>query len=662
MMKSKLAGSFVQVLVALWAGCSSHESIGAPLLHGDEGTDASIDLTSPPKPSVSPFLVIDQFGYQPLARKIAIIRDPEIGFDSGQSFVPGRTYALVNSRTRENVVIGTVMPWNDATVDASSGDITYRFDFSSVAQPGEYYVHDVERGVRSHEFRIGGDVYRDVLKHAVRTFFYQRAGFEKQAQYAGAAWADGASHLKLGQDKNARLYSRQNDPLTERDLSGGWYDAGDYNKYTSWAARYLIELLKAYQESPTAFSDDYGIPESGNGTPDIVDEVKWGMDWLIRMQEMDGSVLSIVGLSYASPPSSAQGPSLYGPASTSATLSAAAAFALGSKIFSSQGQVRYAENLLARSKKAFAWAIANPNITFKNNDRASGTQGLGAGQQETDDYGRLHSKIEAAVYLFEATQDSSYRAIVDDNYYKLYLIQWHYASPFEATEQDTLLYYTKVLGATESVVGIIRRVFKAAMESGENLSAIIGDKDPYLAYIKEYTWGSNKTKASQGNTIYQMITYDLHSIASRNFKDAALGYVNYIHGVNPLGLVYLSNMPGAKNSVKEFYHSWFTDGSKAWDRVGASTYGPPPGFLVGGPNPKYNWDSCCPRSCGNTRNNAICNSEDLSPPREQPDQKAYKEFNTGWPLNSWEVTENSNSYQVAYIRLLSKFVGLLSGE
>ena len=81
-----------------------------------------------------------------------------------------------------------------------------------------------------------------------------------------------------------------------------------------------------------------------------------------------------------------------------------------------------------------------------------------------------------------------------------------------------------------------------------------------------------------------------------------------------------------------------------------------PGFLTGGPNPSYNWDACCPSNCSSAANNAMCGSAAPSPPRGQPQQKAYKDFNNGWPLNSWSVTEPSNGYQVAYIRLLSKFV------
>lgn len=616
---------------------------------------------NPFKPPVSPYIVVDQFGYPPSAQKIAVIRDPQNGFDAAESFSPGGPYTLVNAQTGQVVFTGDAAPWGAGAVDVSSGDRAYHFDFSSVQTPGTYYVHDAGNGVRSHELQIAPTVYRDVLKAAVRAFFYQRAGQEKKPEHAGAGWADGASHVGPMQDKNARRYNAPNDASTERDLSGGWYDAGDYNKYTSWHARYVTSLLMAYDEAKAAFFDDYGIPESGNGVPDVVDEAKWGMDWLVRMQNADGSVLSIVGVAHASPPSAASGPSHYGTASTSATLSAAAAFAHGSMIFRSLGGAAftaYADDLLARAENAWNWASANPNVTFYNNDAGSGTQGLGAGQQEMDDYGRLSRKVEAAAYLFHATGKAAYRQFFDQSYTQIHLIQWTFAYPFEAEQQDALLYYTKVPGATSSVVNAIKNAYNSAMDGDTNFGAITGEADPYRAYLKDYVWGSNGTKSQQGNMFEDMIVYGIDPAKNTAAKQAAARYIHYIHGTNPLGMVYLSNMGGfgAENSVNEFYHSWFANGSASWDRVGVSTYGPAPGFLTGGANPSYDWDGCCPNGCGSAENNAVCSSETLTPPKGQPAQKSYKDFNTSWPLNSWSVTENSNGYQVAYIRLLSKFV------
>ncbi len=113
--------------------------------------------------------------------------------------------------------------------------------------------------------------------------------------------------------------------------------------------------------------------------------------------------------------------------------------------------------------------------------------------------------------------------------------------------------------------------------------------------MKDYVWGSNQTKSSMGNLFTAAVVHGLDSATDADFMRAAARYIHYLHGVNPLSLVYLSNMNehGAENSVNEFYHTWFADKSAAWDRVGTSTYGPPPGFLTGGPNPTYSWDACC---------------------------------------------------------------------
>src|SRR5262249_3815172 len=142
--------------------------------------------------------------------------------------------------------------------------------------------------VRSDVFTISDTVYRDVLAQAMRMLYYQRDGFAKDAQHAGAPYVDAAAHI----DK-CYLYS-DGSKTPNRDLHGGWWDAGDFNKYTSWGAEDVIELLRAYEDTPTAFRDDYNIPESGNGVSDVLDEVKWELDWLTRMQSADGSVLCIV--------------------------------------------------------------------------------------------------------------------------------------------------------------------------------------------------------------------------------------------------------------------------------------------------------------------------------------------------------------------------------
>ena len=608
-------------------------------------------------PPLSKYIVVDQFGYLTGAEKIAVLRDPQVGYDATESYTPGTSYAVVDAATGTQLMTGAATPWNAGATDASSGDKAWWFDFSSVTTPGSYYVLDVNNNVRSPQFKIDDTVYRDVLKQAVRMFFYQRVGQDKSVANAGVGWADGPSHVGANQDHACRRFLDPNNPATAKDLWGGWYDAGDFNKYTSWTATYVITLLRAYEDNPTVWRDDTNIPESGNGVPDVVDEAKWGLDYLVRLQNADGSVLSIVGEDSASPPSSASKPSYYGDANTSATLAAAAAYAYGAKVLSKIPlYATFAGTLGAKAASAWTWADANPAVIFKNNDSASGTSGLGSGQQEVDDYGRMMWKIKAATYLFENTGTAAYKTYVEANYAQITPIKLTWTDGFNQDDVDVALYYARLPGVTATVAADIRSKLLTGIKG--QLANYTNKADPYCAFMKDYVWGSNSTKAGTGDLIYEIVLYNLDAASTASATKAAATYLHYLHGVNPFQLVYLSNMNafGATNSVSTFYHSWFADGSAKWDQVGVSTYGPPPGFLPGGPNPSYTVDSCCPAGCGSVQNNALCTSISVVPPTGQPAQKSYKEFNNNWPLDSWQVTEPSDGYQVPYIRLLSKFV------
>jgi endoglucanase len=613
--------------------------------------------------SHSSFVLVDQFGYLPNSKKVAVIRDPQTGYDAGLSFSPSEKFFVKNADNSQIVLRTSPVAWKGGQTDAISGDKVWWVDFSSINENGRYYVEDSLSQTRSATFVIADTVYKSILKAAVRMLFYQRAGGEKLAIHAGEAWVDGASHLKPGQDKNARLFNN-NTATTERDLSGGWYDAGDFNKYTPWTANYVVTLLKAYKENPSVWTDDYNIPESGNGIPDLLDEIKWGMDWLLKMQNEDGSCLSVMGVGHASPPSSATGLSKYGPATTNATLRSAAAFALGAKYLRQADPTYfgvYADTLQARALKAYEWGIANPSVKFNNNNAANGSTGLAAGNQETDSLGRFTAKMGAALYLYELTGTASYRTLFENGIATFPLIAWYeYLSQYFQESQQLLMYYTKLTGVSTTRVNQIRNnTLNAAKKAagGDFAYALLSESDPYRAYIKDYNWGSNYYKSDYGNFFWELQQLGWDATNNAQYLTAAQDYLHYIHGVNPMSMVYLSNMStyGAENSVNEFYHTWFTDKSAKWDRVGTSTYGPAPGFLTGGPNSSYSLDGCCPSGCGSSGNNALCSSVS-NLPIGQPAMKSYLDFNNNWPLNSWSVTENSNGYQVAYIRLLSKFI------
>ena len=158
--------------------------------------------------------------------------------------------------------------------------------------------------------------------------------------------------------------------------------------------------------------------------------------------------------------------------------------------------------------------------------------------------------------------------------------------------------------------------------------------------------------------------YDRDEVVAVTADLAAMGYLHYIHGVNPLGLVYLTNMKraGAENSADRLYHTWFAHGDARWDKVTETTPGPPPGYLVGGPNPEYSLDECCTAAFGSATFQcyhasafSMCNDK-YAPPLGQPEMKSYRNFNESWPVNSWQVTEPSDAYQARYIQVLAAYV------
>lgn len=593
--------------------------------------------------TVTEHLKIDQFGYPTYAEKICVINDPITGFDAALSYVPGSTLHIRNATTNALVFSGAPVLWNNGNTYAQSGDKLWWFNFSAVTTPGSYYVYDPTTNKRSFYFDIRDEVYDVVLKHAVRMFYYQRSGFAKTPQYAGV-WSDGASHLGPQQDLDCRLVTNTNSS-TSKQLHGGWFDAGDYNKYVNFTYEPMHDMLLAYIERPGIWTDDYNIPESGNGIPDLLDELKWEMDWLRRMQQSNGSVLmkvSVTDFSAASPPSADTGPRRYGPAQGSATRTACSIFALGAIAYNLTGipeMQLYADTLKAAAINAWNWLVANPGYS------AYGNQGFSSANPEMSSDLQYAVQVGAAIGLYALTGQTTYKNYVESNYTNMHPMQWTFWYPWESIIQDMLMFYTIQPGISNTVKNNIRNSFTSAMAGNSHLLPAYNNKScGYRGYLNngDNVWGSNRPRGHNGTTFWNFIHYDM-AADTVPYRNAALGYVNFLHGVNPISLVMLTNMDdyGSEKSADEMYHSWFAHGTN-FDNAETSLYGPAPGYQPGGFNPNYAPDP----SYGGT----------IVPPQNQPALKSYKDWNTSWPENSWEITETSISNQGSYVKLLSKFV------
>jgi len=590
---------------------------------------------------------INQFGYKQGSSKIAVLSDPQIGFNSSESYVPGPIIEL-RRKTDDNIVFSAPpIPWNNGNIHDQSGDKVWWFDFSSVKDEGEYYVFDPSTSKASYPFFINNSVYSDLLKQVMRAFYYQRSGVAKPYPYAESGWTDTESFQGNDQDKHCRLVTDKNNGATSKDLSGGWFDAGDYNKYVNFTFSTLHNLLFAFEQNPAAFIDNYNIPESSNGIPDILDEIKWELDWLLKMQLADGSVLMKVAhpnFESASPPSADNAPTYYGPAQQSATLTFCSIMAHAALVFQNINDPdlqNYANDL--KTKALLSWQWLNDNPGYSHYDNA----GFASANPEVSEYDQDAMKLSSSVFLYELTKQISFKNYVNSHYADIHSYQWGFWYPYEQTYQDALLRYTVNPDASVSVVNDIRNsCINSVSNNNDNLlPAFNQKKDAYRAYLadQDYIWGSNQVKAQTGMLYSNMDYFNLDTLNRSKYIEAAEQYIHFISGVNPLALTLITHMDdhGAENSIREIYHSWFGEGTD-FDNASTSLYGPPPGYLPGGFNPTYSPD-------------AAYSGPPISPPMLQPIQKSYKDWNTSWPENSWEIAEVSIYVQAAFARLLSYF-------
>lgn len=610
-----------------------------------------IDALEAVRSSSVRFIKVDQFGYRPNDQKIAVLSNPVTGINESGSYTPSATILLKDATTNATVFSAAPVVWNSGNTHSQSGDKVWWFDFSSYKTPGDYYI--IDGAFRSENFSIREDVYANVLKAAFKTFYYQRCGVPKASPYAATGYVDTKCHQ---QDSLCRSISDPNNTSLYRNMKGGWHDAGDYNKYVNFTYATLIDLLNGYEYNPEAWHDKMDIPESNNGLPDLLDEIKIELDWILKMQNANGSVHCVVGVqnfASASPPSADVASRYYGPATTSATLTTAAVFAYAArqykKIDNAVAQA-YSTTLRSKAIKAWEWANANPAVIYYN----SGV--IAAGEQEVDNNERSFRKLVAAIYLYALTDSAVFKTYVESNYTNAHMLQWQFVYPFENPMQQSLVMYASLPNATPAVVTAIKAAFKNSMENtSDNLPAFINKTDAYRAFITDanHVWGSNGVKTNMGNLFMTYHHFNVDTTKNMNVGNAADGFLHYMHGVNPLSRAYLTNMSalGASHSVRSIYHGWFTDGSALWDDSRSSTYGPAPGFIPGGPNPSWSLDACCASSCST---NALC--EQQTPPAGQPIQKSFKEWNTSWPQNSWSITENSIYVQASYLSLLSSRV------
>jgi hypothetical protein len=300
-----------------------------------------------------------------------------------------------------------------AAHDPWSGNRVLSLDFSALRRPGRYRIQMVGLGA-SDAFTIAEDVYAPLYRGVFRLFFHSRNGMPIDARHADPGHArpqggvpsalDGVLHPSV-QDSALGCGSRGCD---RREVHGGWFDAGDYGQYVANAAPVWFSVGAALDLAPARFGDgDLGIPERGNGIPDVLDELDWSMRWLLAMQDPDGGVHFRIASERwdESLPHRITKPRLIGERTTHATASFAAAAAIHARLMQPFDGAR-AKQVLAAAEAAWRFIESHPQWPAEG-ERYRNPPGMHAG--EYADAAAIDNRLWAAAELLRTTGAERYR-------------------------------------------------------------------------------------------------------------------------------------------------------------------------------------------------------------------------------------------------------------
>lgn len=491
------------------------------------------------------FIAVNQVGYEKDAPKHAYLVNADASW-----------FELV--RTGDSEVVFSDSISRPAAQDTLSGDIISVIDFSSFNSGGEYIIRAAgNEPLVSNRFSIRHHVYANALQTMSKSYYYHRCGTRVGDE--STAWRYEICHLD-----DAPYFEA---PEKSMNVTGGWHDAGDYNKFTVNTALSASLLLYAYETEPDNFWDDQlDIPESGNDIPDLLDEVSWALEWLLKMQREDGALHHKVSqekwIGEYLPHTDPSTRYIFG-ISSAATASFTAATAIGARHLKDYNP-DFSEELQAAAEQAWKWLEVHPENYplggFKNPEGVSGGQYGDASDQD--------ERLLAAIELYRLTDKRKYLTFFVENFSILYESG---IPPISWRDANSLALRAFLKAETVENYPDERKIAQKAVLVHANKLLEVHHHNVYknLLRYNQYYWGSNTVGLAYAFDLIQ--AYEISGNAS--FKNAARDQLHFILGRNPLNLSQVTGVGSA--SVQHPYHQ--LSGMGHFDA-------PVPGMLVGGPN------------------------------------------------------------------------------
>jgi endoglucanase len=493
-----------------------------------------MQLTDPESPSIR----FNQVGYYPEAIKEFVVAD-----HAAEEF-------RILDEKGQTAFKGTLSP---AGYWEASGEEILKGSFTLLEKPGTYSIW-VEPGLASAEFEIKSGVYTDALNASIKSYYFQRASMPIEEKYGGI-YKRAAGHP----DDNCIYHPSTGKDGGSLSSPGGWYDAGDYGKYVVNAAITIGQMLHLVEIYPRVVSDgQLNIPESGNGISDLLDEIRYELDWLITMQDSDGGVyhkLTARNFGGFIMPEAYDLERLIIGKGTFSSLTFAAVMAQSSRIFKDIDPGWAAERLLS-AEKAWDWAVEHNNLPYRNPpDVRTGEYG---DDKFSDDF------YWAAAELYIATGKPVYLDYLLENE-EPYIHQITNSWKFFIRNMG---FHTLLANRDQLNADFAAAMVKKQLELSDGLLGKI-DSIPYGISLDHFEWGSNSDVLNQA-----MILCFAHQVSGdQKYLDGAIRNLDYIFGKNATGFCFLTGF-GSKHVMNPHHRPSGADGIEE----------PVPGFILGGPN------------------------------------------------------------------------------
>lgn len=443
----------------------------------EEEADLSYEV-----PVSSPNILVNQLGYITESTKLAIFCGTELPEE----------FRVVDVQTGKAAYTGKL---ENCKYREDSEEMIGYGDFSEFTVSGDYYIEAPLLG-RSYSFAVADDLYDAVFEEAVKQYYYNRCGITLTEEYAGSR-AHNACHTSramLREDFSRML-----------DVSGGWHQDEDGSQNVTEASENIGVLLLAYELFPEAFDDDMDIPESGNGIPDILDEIRYETDWLLKMQNPEtGAVYA--GVTVAG---SAQG----------------------------RTSAMYVEQATYQATKAYAMCLAKFSYLYQSYDMEYATNCLKAADRawkyvvlnEEEPMQQDGWKFAAAAELYRASGLLECRRYVEQVL----------ASGIDRTEEDMILFLGCVTYlSTKQPVNrdYCSDIMNLFMQEAEAISAKVKNKPFFVERTEE---PSEHTELLSDMMVLTLVN---HVITNHEYETIIENHLHYLMGRNELSVSYLDGI------------------------------------------------------------------------------------------------------------------------